>query len=120
MAKRKNKDIGLGDVVESVTKATGIKKVVETLFDDCGCENRKEKLNKIRFQFPVVRCFTEEQYNQWTEIKDKSKITRDDQINVIIPIYKHLFARQLKPMSCCIEPYIKEITRAYNQTTKTK
>lgn len=45
-APRKKKPQGLGDVVEQVTEATGIKKVVKAVVgDDCGCEERKRKLN---------------------------------------------------------------------------
>ena len=37
---------GLGDTVEKITEATGIKKVVETVFgSDCGCSKRKKFLN---------------------------------------------------------------------------
>ena len=37
---------GLGDVIEKVTEATGIKKAIKWLAgDDCGCDERKEKLN---------------------------------------------------------------------------
>lgn len=40
---------GLGDTIEKITTATGIKKVVETVSKasgkDCGCNARKEKLN---------------------------------------------------------------------------
>ena len=47
---------GLGDVVEVITKTTGIKKVVEAVSSkldvDCGCEERKEKLNKITVKLP--------------------------------------------------------------------
>jgi hypothetical protein len=46
MAKSK----GLGDTVEKITMATGIKKVVDNVSKatgkDCGCGKRKEKLNK--------------------------------------------------------------------------
>ncbi len=42
---------GLGDSIEKFTKATGIKKVVDTMSKGlnipCGCEGRKESLNKI-------------------------------------------------------------------------
>lgn len=42
---------GLGDTVEVVTTATGIKKTVENVTkamgkEDCGCNKRKEALNK--------------------------------------------------------------------------
>ena len=39
---------GVGDTVEKITTATGIKKAVKWLAgDDCGCDQRKEKLNKL-------------------------------------------------------------------------
>lgn len=44
------KSKGLGDSIEKVTKATGIKKVVEAVSKatgkDCGCAKRREKLNQ--------------------------------------------------------------------------
>jgi hypothetical protein len=46
-----NKIKGMGDVVEKITEATGIKKRVEKIAKEsgksCGCGKRKEKLNKI-------------------------------------------------------------------------
>lgn len=44
------KSKGLGDTIEKVTAATGIKKAVEFVskasgIDDCGCPERKEALN---------------------------------------------------------------------------
>jgi hypothetical protein len=40
---------GLGDTIEKITTATGIKKVVETVSKvtgkDCGCGKRKDALN---------------------------------------------------------------------------
>ena len=37
---------GLGYNIEKITKATGIKKLVDKLPGECNCENRKEMLNK--------------------------------------------------------------------------
>jgi|TARA_R100000935_G_scaffold46868_1_gene70522 hypothetical protein len=46
----KMKHRGFGDTVEAITKATGIKKVVDKISEvtgrECGCEARKEALNK--------------------------------------------------------------------------
>jgi hypothetical protein len=43
------KSKGLGDTIEKITTATGIKKVVDTVSKatgkDCGCGKRKEDLN---------------------------------------------------------------------------
>lgn len=42
--------IGLGDTIEKFTRATGIKKFVDTVSDltgvDCGCSARKDALNE--------------------------------------------------------------------------
>ncbi len=39
---------GLGDTVEKVFKATGIDKIAKFILgDDCKCDERKEKLNKL-------------------------------------------------------------------------
>ena len=38
---------GLGDTIEKFTKATGIKTMVERMTDDCGCDKRRDKLNKM-------------------------------------------------------------------------
>ena len=40
---------GLGDTIERIAKVTGIKKVVDKITGekDCGCNKRKEKLNKM-------------------------------------------------------------------------
>ena len=45
------KSQGLGDTVEKITKATGIKTLVEKVSEGlnipCECPRRKEKLNKL-------------------------------------------------------------------------
>ena len=42
-----SKSKGLGDTVEKFTKATGIKSLFDNVTrGDCGCNKRKEKLNK--------------------------------------------------------------------------
>ena len=45
------KSKGLGDTIEKLTTATGIKKVVETVAKatgkDCGCAKRRDTLNRV-------------------------------------------------------------------------
>ena len=52
----KMKSRGLGDSIEKFTKATGIKRVVDTVSKatntDCGCGKRRDTLNRI---FPYDR-----------------------------------------------------------------
>ncbi len=37
---------GLGDTIERFTTATGIKKLVDTIPSGCGCDERKNWLNR--------------------------------------------------------------------------
>jgi hypothetical protein len=59
---------GLGDTVEKITEATGIKAVVEKFSEitglDCGCDVRKEKLNKLFPYKSRVLCLEQPEYNQ--------------------------------------------------------
>ncbi|MEI7509937.1 MAG: hypothetical protein WCJ62_10795 [Flavobacterium sp.] len=36
---------GLGDTIEKITTFTGIKAIVESITDDCGCPARRDWLN---------------------------------------------------------------------------
>jgi hypothetical protein len=62
---------GLGDVIENITEVTGIKKVVEIFADgkDCGCDERKKKLNEIKSFSKVYKldCFTEQEYKEYKD-----------------------------------------------------
>ena len=48
---KKSKPKGLGDTIERITDATGIKSVVKKVSEitnvPCGCEKRREALNEI-------------------------------------------------------------------------
>lgn len=41
------KSRGLGDTVEKIAKATGVSKVVEKVVKDCGCDKRRDALNRM-------------------------------------------------------------------------
>ena len=106
MAKKKiNKNPkGLGDVVENVTIATGIKKLVDAFTNDgkdCNCDKRKEILNKL---FPIktkANCFTEEQYNSWSKFKEvKTKTINHEQILMICELYSNIFNLPYWKPSC--------------------
>lgn len=97
MAKRKAK--GLGDTVENVLEATGIAAVVKFIAgDDCGCNERKEKLNQ---RFPYFNCLTEQEYNYLTEldINNKYSLTPTEQ-KQILDIYQRIFNKRKSPTTC--------------------
>ena len=48
MGRPRKKAEGLGDTIEQVLEVTKIAKVAKWILgEDCGCEERKEKLNKL-------------------------------------------------------------------------
>lgn len=51
MSEENKQSEGLGDTVEKITRATGIKNVVDKISEktgkDCGCKKRKEALNRM-------------------------------------------------------------------------
>lgn len=89
---------GLGDTVENITKATGIKKMVELFSNgkDCGCDERKKKLNKMFSYKMKARCFTEDEFNKWGEFKNKielnrMRVTKED-VDYISDLHSSLFS----------------------------
>lgn len=96
--------VGLGDSIEKVTEATGIKKAVKFIAgDDCGCEERKKSLNKL-FKYARPNCLSEEQYNELIDVMDsisksRNRVTKQDQIT-LLGIYNYVFNAKMEPTSC--------------------
>lgn len=105
-----NARVGLGDVVEKITEATGIKKLVKAIVgDDCGCDERKEKFNKAKnWRVKRVNCISEEDY-KWTvdvSLKKKSRWKREEIVR-LVSVYNSVFNTKIKPSSCssCVKSY---------------
>ena len=113
----KNKSKGLGDTIEKVTKATGIEKVVKFIAgDDCGCKERKEKLNK-RFSYQVKKCFTEKQYKLWGKLSPQLKNTLDKhQTELVNKMSIEVFDMDLIDKNCigCNNKIFKDIINKLN------
>ena len=120
IVKRKTKrkpSQGLGDTVEKVTKATGIKKLVEWVAgEDCGCEERKAKLNKL-FPYYTTQCMTEEEYFYWGNFlsKDEQTLTKEEADQVAI-IWNRLFQTRKFYRPCSCNP--REWQKLINQITE--
>lgn len=94
--------VGLGDIVEGITKVTGVKKVVEAiakkLDKDCGCGERKTFLNKIPIfrKTQVLRCLEDnhiEDYGKFIKERNKGEWTVPQQ-QLLIDLYAQVFALQ--------------------------
>ena len=120
MAKKKAQ--GLGDTIEQITEATGIKAAVEMFSKatgiDCGCEERKAKLNELFSYTRKVNCLTESDYNVLTGLIDpkKSSLTAEEQ-KQLSDIYFNVFNYRLQLSSCgsCWAGKVQELRQVYNE-----
>ena len=106
---------GLGDTVASITKATGIDKVVKFLAgDDCGCDERKDEWNNI-FKYKTVKCVTEEDYNFLVNFFNtyKGKVGFSEKQR-LVDIYNYIFSyNENRNTSCgsCVAKIVKNLQR---------
>ena len=113
---------GLGDTIEKVFKATGIDKVAKkVLGDDCGCEERKEALNKA-FPYKNVRQFTNDELKIYLEVLPRLKnntISGQDQA-ILVKLYNKIFNANKKPSGCssCVQQTIAGLAKVYTNTCK--
>ncbi len=96
-AKQEKESKGLGDTIAKVTEATGIKKAVKFVAgEDCGCDERQERLNRI-FKYNNPECLNEDEYNyiaDWIE-KGSNKLT-NKQLKEMNVIYNRVFKKKFK------------------------
>jgi len=116
---RGRKPKGLGDTIEQITTATGIKAVVEKVSEltgiDCGCEERREKLNAL-WSYRQPKCLSETSI-EWLNSFLKNK---PEQLTIILQnklksIYKEVFDIDFASTNCasCWRDMIREIERVY-------
>ena len=96
---------GVGDTVAKITKATGVDKLVKFIAgEDCGCDDRKEKLNKL-FTYKKVNCISEEDYVYLSDFINSNprKVTHNQKVR-LIKIHNNVFNMNQRVTSC--EPCI--------------
>tara|TARA_R110002049_G_scaffold74058_1_gene191268 strand:+ start:100 stop:570 length:471 start_codon:yes stop_codon:yes gene_type:complete len=111
---------GLGDTVEKITEATGIKAVVEAvagaLDADCGCKARKEDLNKL-FPNRKLNDLLDDQFLFLEEFfsVSRSSVNREQQLS-LVEIYNHVFNSKRKISNCgpCVKSVSDELRKIYD------
>jgi hypothetical protein len=111
--------IGVGDMIQKVTKATGIEFLTKFVAgEDCGCDARKHKLNKI---FPNRKplCMTEGEYDWFTHFKTINSTTLSPmEADHLSKMWSRIFQskRIYKPCTCnpkAWQTMINELTQVY-------
>lgn len=116
---RGRKPKGLGDTIEQITTATGIKAVVDKISEvtgiDCGCEERKELLNKL-WTYRQPNCLSSESI-EWLSsfLPNKPNQLTIKQQEKLKAIYKETFNINFQSTSCgsCWRDMIRDIERVY-------
>jgi hypothetical protein len=109
---------GLGDTIEIVLEKTGIAKLAKWILgEDCGCEERKEKLNKL-FPYSKPKCLTEDEHTYLTTSKvlDKNVLIPSEQ-RELLKIYNRVFSQRRQPTSCgsCLREVVNGLNKVVNE-----
>jgi hypothetical protein len=109
---------GLGDTLEKVFKKTGIDKVVKFIAgEDCGCDERKDKLNKL-FPYRKITCLTEDEYTVLDTFfnRNTAEISPSDQY-ALLKVYNRVLNVRQEPTSCssCWRDIVNQLRSIYNQ-----
>ena len=112
---------GLGDFAEKIIEVTGIKKIVEAVTDDCGCDKRKEKFNKLfSWKRRKISCISEEDYRWYVDnnIRTKSRWKHEEAMR-LTDVYNSIFNTKLKHTKCssCVSSRQKKLNdyiKVYN------
>jgi len=113
-----NQSKGLGDTIAKATKATGIEKLVKFISgEDCGCDERKAKLNEL-FSYDVPKCLNEDEFDYLTKlIANKPAVASVDLQKQILKIHNRIFTQQIELSSCpsCLRRTIEKLEKTLKQ-----
>ena len=124
---RGRKAKGLGDTIEQITTATGIKAVVDKISEvtgkDCGCSERKETLNKLwsyrSTDNETLNCLSEDSIAFLKDFlpnpPEQLSIKLQERLKTI---YKEVFNINFQGTNCgsCWRDMIGELKQVYNAT----
>jgi len=108
---------GLGDTVEKVLEVTGIAKVAKWILgEDCGCEERKVKLNNL-FRYRKPLCLEQSEF-EWLEewFKVNRNTVNPSEQGMILKIHSRIFQVRNEPTSCgpCLLEMVEQLKAVYN------
>tara|TARA_Y100000401_G_scaffold117502_1_gene126684 strand:- start:380 stop:772 length:393 start_codon:yes stop_codon:yes gene_type:complete len=114
----KSKSKGLGDTIAKVTKATGVEKIVKTFFgDDCGCDKRQERLNKM-FPYRTINDMTQQQIKFFQDVLQpayRHGVLGKENRKEFYALYESVFQKKMKQTSCssCNKNMYVELLKVY-------
>ena len=124
---RTKKAKGLGDTIEQITTATGIKAVVDKISEvtgiPCGCEDRKETLNKLwsyrSTENKTLNCLSEDSIAFLKDfLPNQPELLSIKMQEKLKFIYKEVFNLNFQGTNCgsCWRDMIRELQQVYEAT----
>lgn len=124
----------IGNAVESVTEATGIKAIVKHLVgEDCGCNERKEALNewgaKIQnkistlFRRNNIKPLTQDEYEYLDEFFNRPKLSmKPSEQYKMLEINNRVFSQKLQYTTCgsCVQSMVNQLKHVYDAYSSTE
>ena len=109
---------GLGDTIAKITKATGIKKIVEFFNDGepCeSCEERQQKLNNL-YRYSKPKELTEEEYYILDSYFSQGKNSvSDSEQRSLIAVYNRVLSAKKTFSRCkpCVRGMVSQLKKIY-------
>lgn len=118
----KKKSKGLGDTIQKVTEATGVEKVVKKFFgEDCGCDKRRERLNKM-FPYRDIKQMTPEQMTFFKDVlqpayRSGQNLGKNNATEFYL-LYQEVFNKKMKRTNCssCNKNMYLELLKVYESS----
>jgi len=109
---------GVGDKVEKVFKAVGIDKLVKFVAgEDCGCDERKKKLNELFASHSLkAQCLSEDEYNYLdTFFKRNPSTVLPSEQKHLGEIYQRTFNLRYETSTCgsCVRTMVNRLEKLY-------
>jgi hypothetical protein len=118
MGRPRKKAVGLGDTVESILAATHVDKMAKWLLgDDCGCNERKKKLNEL-FPYRKPECLEEPEHRFLKEWFEKNTdVVKPSEQATMLKIHSRIFKVRNEPTSCvpCLLDKVNQLRTVYNE-----
>jgi len=118
----KKKSKGLGDTIQKVSEATGVEKVVKKFFgEDCGCDKRRERLNKM-FPYRDIKQMTPEQMTFFKDVLQPAyrsgKNLGKNNATEFYQLYQEVFNKKMKRTNCssCNKNMYLELLKVYESS----
>jgi hypothetical protein len=104
---------GLGDTIAKVTKATGLDKLVG---DECGCEERRQRLNeRYAYKLKVINCPDEQDVIWYNDFKvNRTLSPTQEQKEKVSELYGSIFDLPKYKITNDLKPYLRIVERLDN------